>query len=218
MVSTKLLGLKGEKSMIRLRCRAQQAIKFYLAVFLLAGCAETTMTPTFRAAKGLSRPDRVLVFDFAVTPEEAGAERQSGAVVQTEEDVRVGKALARALSANLVSELRSRGIEAARAADSAAPGETTASVRGKFLRTDGGDSTSNTVGFTLRDGRVRTRVQLLQGTGLKMQLVGEGDTVTPSGLKPGAAGDATVDADAQRTAQVLAERIAGYYRQEGWIK
>lgn len=217
-MSAKRLELNWETSMITLRFRVQLAMKFYLAAFLLAGCAETTMTPTFRAAKGLSRPDRVLVFDFAVTPEEAGVERQSGAAVQTEDDVRVGKALARALSANLVAELRSRGIEAARAADSAAPGETTASVRGRFLRTDGGDSTSNTVGFTLRDGRVRTRVQLFQGTGLKMQLVGEGETVTPSGLKQGAAGDATVDADAKRTAQVLAERIAGYYRQEGWIK
>jgi Domain of unknown function (DUF4410) len=202
--------------MIGLRVRVQLAIKFCLTAFLLAGCAETTMTPTFRATKGLTRPDRVLVFDFAVTPEEAGAERRSGTAAQTEEDVRVGKALARSLSTNLVSELRSRGIEAARAADSAPPGETTASVRGRFLRANGGGST--TVGFTLRDSQVRTRIQLLQGTGLKLQLVGEGDIVTPSSLKPGTAMDATIDADAKRIAQALAERIAGYYRQEGWIK
>jgi len=204
--------------MIRLRCRVQPAIQLCFAVFLLAGCAETTMTPTFRATRGLSRPDRVLVFDFAVTPEEAGAERRSGVAPQTEEDVRVGKALTRALSANLVAELRSRGIEADRAGDGAAPGDRTASIRGRFLRSDGGGNGTTTVGFALRDGQVRTRVQLFQGTGLKMQLVGEGETVTPSGLKPGAAGDATVDADAKRTAQVLAERIAGYYREEGWIK
>jgi hypothetical protein len=75
------------------------------------------------------------------------------------------------------------------------------------------------LGFTLRGGQVRTLVQLFQGTGLKLQLVGEGETVTPSRLKPGTAVDATtVDADAKRTAQILAERITGYYRQEGWIK
>ena len=204
--------------MISLRFRAQLAIKFYLAAFLFAGCAETTMTPTFRAARGLSRPDRVLVFDFAVTPEEAGAERRSGVAPQTEEDVRVGKALTQALSANLVAELRSRSIEAERAGDAAAPGDLTASIRGRFLRTDGSGSGTSTVGFALRDGQVRTRVQLFQGTGLKMQLVGEGETVAPSGLKPGAAAETTIDADAKRTAQVLAERIAGYYRQEGWIK
>ena len=204
--------------MISLRFRAQLAIKFYLAVLLFAGCGETTVTPTFRATRGLSRPDRVLVFDFAVTPEEAGAERRSGVAPQTEEDVRVSKALARSLSANLVTELRSRGIEAARAADSAAPGETTASIRGRFLRTDSSGNASSTVGFTLRDSQVRTRVQRLQGTGLKLQLVGEAEIVTPSSLKPGTAMGATIDADAKRIAQALAERIADYCRKEGWIK
>lgn len=204
--------------MVRIRFGAQPVIKICLAVFLFGGCAETSVSPTFRATKGLPKPDRVLVFDFAVTPEEAGAERRSGAAVQTDEDVRVGKALARAVSLQLVSELRSRGIESHRATDSAAPGETTASVRGGFLRTDGGDGASNTVGFTLRGRQIRTRVQLVQGTGLNLQLVGEGEIVTPSGLKPGTAGDPAVSADAKRIGQALAERIADYGRQEGWIK
>jgi hypothetical protein len=197
--------------------RAHVAIKFYLATLLFAGCAETQLTPAFRATRGLSRPDRVMVFDFAVTPGEAGVERRSGASAQTEEDVRVGKALAVAMSVNLVAELRSRGIEAARAADSGAPGETTASVRGRFLHADASDSAPNSLGFTL-GGQVRTRVQLVQGTGLKLQLVGEGETVTPSGLKPGKTDDANIDAEARRIAQLLTERIAEYYRQEGWIK
>jgi hypothetical protein len=204
--------------MIRGRFRAQVAIKFYLAVILFAGCAETQMTPGFRANRGLARPDRLLVFDFAVTPEEAGAERRSGATVQTQEEVRVGKALAQSLSAHLVAELRGRGIEAARAAARAAPGETTASLRGRFLRADSSVSASDAVGFTLVGGRVRTRVQLVQGTGLKLQIAAEGETVTPSDLKPGKTADAAVDADAKRIAQALTERIAGYYRQEGWIK
>lgn len=86
------------------------------------------------------------------------------------------------------------------------------------MRTDGGDGASNTVGFTLRGRQIRTRVQLVQGTGLNLQLVGEGEIVTPSGLKPGTAGDPAVSADAKRIGQALAERIADYGRQEGWIK
>jgi hypothetical protein len=160
----------------------------------------------------------VLVYDFAVTPADAEIERRSGSAVQTEEDVQVGKALARALSVNLVSELRRRGIEADRAGDTDRPGETTASVRGAFLRTDSASPTNVPVGFTLRGGQVRTRVLLFQGTGLKLQTVGEGETVTASGLTPGRPGEAAIDADAKRTAEVLAERIAGYYRREGWIK
>jgi len=204
---------------MRSRFRVQLTISFYLAVFLFAGCAETTMTPTFRATRGLVRPDRVLVFEFAATPEEAGVDRRPGFVGQTDEEVRVGRALARSLSGHLVSELRSRGIEAEHASENAAPGETTASVRGRFLRSDRSDSTgSAVVGFALRGGQVRTRVQLFQGTGLKLQLVGEGETVTASGLKPGTTPNATIDADAKRVAQALAQRIEDYYRQEGWIK
>jgi hypothetical protein len=200
-------------------CRVPLAIKFYLVGLLFAGCSETTLTPTFRATKGLPRPDRVLVFDFAVTPKQAGLESGPGAPRQTGEDVRVGTALAQALAVDLVRELRGHGIEAERAGESAAPGDTTASVRGSFLRTDRGDATAiYPVGFAVGGGQVRTRVQLFQGTGLNLQLVGEGQIVTPSGLKPGAASEATIEADAKRTAQALVERITDYYRQEGWIK
>jgi hypothetical protein len=186
---------------------------------LVAGCAQTSLSSAYPASQGLTKPDRVLVFDFAVTPADAQIERRSGSAPQTEEDVQAGRALARALSASLVSELRRRGIDAYHASQTDPPGETTASVRGAFLRTDGSVGGSNVpVGFTLRGGQVRTRIQVVQGTGLKLQNVGEGETVTPSGLKPGNVGDAAVNADAQRTADLLAERIAGYYRREGWIK
>lgn len=204
--------------MLSLRFLVQLTVSFHLAAFLFAGCAQTTMTPTFRATKGLTRPDRVLVFDFAATPAEAGVERRPGSAEQTEEDVRVGKALARALSAHLVSELSSRGIEAEHASEKVAPGETTASVRGRFLRTDSDGTGSASVGFALRERQVSTRVQFFQGTGLKLQLIGEGETVTASGLKPGSTSDATIDANAKRIAQALAQRIEDYYRQEGWIK
>jgi hypothetical protein len=203
--------------MIGHRFGSPPVIVSYLLGLLFAGCAQTTLTSTFPATKGLPRPDRVLVYDFAVTPEQE-FERRSGSPVQTEEDVRVGKALARALSERLVLELRSRGIEADRAGETARPGDTTASIRGAFLHTDRSDSTTHVpVGFTLRGGQVRTRVNLFQGAGLKLQIVGEGETVTPSGLKPGAVRDAVITADAQRTAEVLAERIAQYYRRGGWI-
>lgn len=215
-----MLTLRPKKSsMSRLRFRTEVMIQLSLAVFLLASCAETTLAPTFRASRGLPRPDRVLVFDFAVTPEEAGVERRSGLTAQSEEDVRVGKALARALSTNLVSELRSRGIEADRVGDAAAPGATTVSIKGRFLDGDGSDSTTNVpVGFTLRGTQTRTRIQLIQGTELKLHVVGEGETVSRSDLKPGAGVEAAVDLEARRIAQALVERVADYYRQEGWLQ
>jgi hypothetical protein len=195
------------------------AICLCVAVLLGGGCSQAVLTSPFPATTGLPRPDRVLVYDFAVSPADAQIERRPGSSGQTEEDVRTGKALARALSANLVSELRHRGIDAYLAGETDAPGETTASIRGAFLRTDERDTGTNVpAGFTLRGGRVRTAVVLLQGTGLKLHTVAEGEIVTPSDLKQGTVGDAAIEADAKRTAKALAERIAQYYRREGWIK
>ena len=205
--------------MLRLTRREALTAVRYLCAVAVAGCGATTVMPTFRAASGLPQPDRVLVFDFAVTPEEAGVDPGIGSLPQTQEDMQVGKAVAQALSVNLVKELRSRGIDAYRANETAPPGETTASIKGRFLRDDRGTSTTSTpVGFALGGSQVRTRIQFLQGTGLKLQLVGEAETATPSSLKPGIGANAAVETDAERTAQAVAERVVTYYKQEGWIK
>ncbi|HEU4345351.1 MAG TPA: DUF4410 domain-containing protein [Candidatus Binatia bacterium] len=201
------------------RRKLSSGVVSFLTALLLAACGTTTVTPMIRPTGGLPRPDRVLVFDFAVTPQEAGLERSPRFVRQTEEETRVGRAVAHALSVNLVRELRNLGIEAYRASETSPPGETTASIRGRFLRTDQGDSTSGTpVGFAF--GReIRTHVQFYQGSGRNLQLVGEGEATTQSSVKPGTGATPDfVEADAQRTARAVAERVASYYRREGWIK
>jgi hypothetical protein len=214
--------LRGEKRrsfMSSLTLRLVSMVAGYVCTIALAGCGSTTVTPTFPAATGLPKPDRVLVFDFAATPAEAGIDSGTGSLPQTEEDVQVGKALAQALSVNLVRDLRDQGIDAYRANEAAAPGETTASIKGSLLRDDSGTSTTSTpVGFSLGSSQVRTQVQVLQGTGIKLQLVGEAETATPSSLIPGTGTKAGVDADAASTAQAVAERVITYYRQQGWIK
>ena len=209
---------KGRSVMSRL-WRLVSIVAAYLCTIALAGCGSTTVAPTFPAATGLPKPDRVLVFDFAATPAEAGIGDGIGSLSQTEEDVQVGKAFAQALSVNLVKDLRDQGIDAYRANEAAPPGETTASIKGRLLRDDRGTSTTSTpVGFSLRSSQVRTQVQVSQGTGIKLQLVGEAETATPSSLIAGSGTKAGVDADAASTAQAVAERVVSYYRQQGWIE
>ena len=199
----------------------------WLAALLLAGCATATVTPTFRTTDGPARPDRLLVYDFAVTPDEleikGGLDPQAsggiGTEAQTREDIQVGQAFAKALTDSLVQELRNRGIEAYRATGAAPAGPNTASIKGRFLRT--GQGVGNTlIGFGLRGGQVRARIQIFQGTGVNLGLVAEAETVTPSSLKPGLGPmlGATVEADAKRTATEIAERIADYYRRQGWTR
>ncbi len=159
-----------------------------LGVLLLSGCAKATVSATRPTAGNVARPDRVIVHDFAVTPRDVGLDRGLGpraarevsAGPQSEEEVRVGQAVARALSDKLVQNLRDHGINAARAGEKGSPGPTTASVTGEFLRIDQGDRTLRTmVGFGLGGSELRTRIHIYQGAGRSARLVAEGAAAAP---------------------------------------
>lgn len=199
----------------------------WLTALLFAGCGAATITPTFRPGDTLARPDRVLVYDFAVVPDElaikGGPDAQplggAGADAQTKEEIEVGQDFARALAENLLRELRHRGIDSDRAAAAAPPGPNTASIRGRFLRTRPNDR-STLVGFGVRDGQVRTHIQIFQGTGYNLRLVAEAESTIESNLKLGSSPTtaAIIEADSKRAAAQVAERIADYYKRQGWIK
>jgi len=173
--------------------------------------------------------------------------RLIGKIVPAQEKLRVGRALGKVLATNLATELRSRGIKARRANDQTEPEETAASIKGQLRRVDEGNGTFRTVvGFGFGGTELQTHVQLFHGAGGDTQLVAEAETATASSLQPGiptivgiggAAGSylagavvaglttvpserfyATVEADAKRTAETLAEWIADYYRQQGWLR
>ena len=197
-----------------------QALGFLLtlaAVFcllLIVGCAATpTVTPTVRAQAGLTRPDRVLVNDFEIAnaDSELDPDQVSTGRPRTEEEMRVGKAAAQVLTGSLIEELKSRGINAQRASTAAPPEMNTLSIRGRFLWRD-------------KDaGAMRARVWYYQGSGVNSRLVAQIDADIPSDSKRAtavigsSAYTAAQEADARRMARELAERIARYYREQGWI-
>lgn len=200
----------------------------FVGAILLLGCGPaTTVTPLIRAGDTLTKPDRLLVYDFEVTPGEMDLERGSttaispgaGSDAQTAEDIQVGKAMSKALTDNLVRELRGRGIaNAYRATESSPPSEDTAYIKGRFLRLAQGDRTVG--GFGLGSGQVRTHIWMFQGTGLALRLVAESETATPSDLKRGiGAGldSAAVETNAARIAKEVADRIVDYSRRRGWV-
>jgi hypothetical protein len=173
----------------------------------------------------LARPDRVLVYDFAVVPDELGkggrdAQASStGPEAQTKEHIRVGEAFAKALTANLLQELRNRGIDAYRPTESAPPGPNTASINGRFLRVSQRDG-STLIGFGLGTSQLRTYIRIFQGTGFNLRLVAEAESTTRSNLKSGLDPmlESKLEADAKQTAAQVAERVADYYKRHGWIK
>jgi hypothetical protein len=183
-------------------------------ILLLAGCTATpTITPTVRAQPGLPRPDRVLVYDFEVAnaDSELNPDQLNTGGVRTEEEMRVGRAAAKVLTDSLIQELRSRGIAAQRASEAAPPELNTLSIRGRFLWRD-------------KDaGTMRARIWYYQGSGVNSRLVAQVDADIPSDSKRGAAvvGSsayaAAQEADARRMARELADRVARYYREQGWL-
>ncbi|MGH7931456.1 MAG: hypothetical protein ACREQV_27125, partial [Candidatus Binatia bacterium] len=146
----------------------------------------------------------------------SGLERSAA---QNEEDIRVGRTLAKALSENLVTELNRRDIEASAAAEALRPGADTASIRGQFHST--APNQRGGAGFTLMAKELRTRIQILQGNEHNLRLVAESEYTMQSSLRPGLPHDSiakAVSADASRAATALADRIADYYRKQGWLK
>ena len=190
-----------------------------LGFLLVAGCATTdSVTPTVRAPAGLPRPDRVLVHDFEVANADTELSedlvppvaRGTGAAARTEEEMRVGRAAGKVLTTSLIQELKSRGIDAQPASEAAPPEMNTLSIRGRFL-------------WREKDaGAMRARIWFYQGSGVNSRLVAQAEANIPSESKPGAkpgegAYIAAQEADARRMARELAERVARYYREQGWI-
>jgi hypothetical protein len=187
-----------------------------LCVLSLAGCTTFRIEPTVRPLPGLPKPDRLLVHDFEVTP--PNAERNwdivprllqaPEAATQTNKELAVEETSVKAFVDSLIQELRSRGIGVERASEAGAPAINTFSVRGRFLWVR-----------QVHQG-MRARVWFYQGTGSNLRLVAESDAVIRRDLQFGGADrDAsllTEEADARLIARELAERIAGYYRDQGW--
>jgi hypothetical protein len=185
-------------------------------VLSVAGCTTTRIEPTVRPLAGLPKPDRLVVHDFEVTP--ANAERNwdivpqilqtPGPADQTKKELSIGATSVKTFVDSLIQELRSRGIGVERASEARPPEINTFSVRGRFL--------------WIRQAHqgMRARVWFYQGTGSNLRLVAESDAVIRRDLQFGsAAREATVvteEADARVIARELAERIAGYYRDQGW--
>ena len=192
-----------------------------LAMLLIAGCAEDTVTSAIPGAERALPPSRTLIHRFGVVPNDvAQAGSEKGNRVQTADEIRVGRMLAEVLARNLIDNLRGYGIDATLARETAPPEDNTISIWGQFMNVEKGSGSNLVVGFVFGD-RLRTRMLIFQGSGGYTQFIAQADSDTQAGLKPGlapAAEKTAVESDAKRAAKDVAERIANYYRKRGWLK
>jgi len=200
------------------------------------------------------KPDRVLVYDFAVSPNDVSLNRSPVARLgnrlsgksPTEEEIKVGRAVANALAEELVKRISALGLPAQRASGVQPPAEGTLVIEGQFVSIAEGNRLRRLViGFGAGGSEVKTMAQVYLERAGGQYLVQEFETRAESSKKPGVAtpmgvgaavggriatGAAvggglgvateprqTVEADARRTADELAKHLGQFFMAHGWI-
>jgi len=176
-------------------------IKFVLlALMVLAiafGCAPTNVQQEKMTVSQLPRPDRILVYDFAVSPDEVELDKGLSADLmqkyqqykgssRTAEEIKVGHKVADAVAEELVKKIRSYGLMAERAFGLPQGQGKILMVKGQFLTIDEGNRTERVV-IGLGAGRtdVQANVQVYEMTAQGMQEVDTLRGTAKSGRKPG---------------------------------
>jgi hypothetical protein len=185
-------------------------------LFALTGCAPTTVNVVSQYTGPLPQPNRILVYNFAVHPDEVKLDQGISAEVQalagnpqppwTEKELQVGRSVANALAAKLVAELRKMGYPAERA--SGIPGygaENVILIEGQITSVNQGSRAARVViglGVGHSDVKTFTQIYDLQPSGRR--LVEQFSTDARSGYKPGMAETEGVSAAAGHWAVGLA--------------
>jgi hypothetical protein len=164
-----------------------------VALSLLSGCASTkTLTRQSSAATALPKPARVIVYDFATSPDEIEPdnpiadqyERRSTA--QTPEDKRLGRMLSDQVAQQLVHELGERGIGAVRANQAGALTPNDYLIKGEFVSiVEGNRMRRMLIGFGAGSSELQSLVQIYLVTSDGVHRVSEVEVTSKGSKMPG---------------------------------
>ncbi len=187
-----------------------------LALAGIAACARVSTENVTVHARGLPKPDLIIVHDFTVAASDVALDRGIRSRLQQmekgtpadDEQFRVGQEVARVLAENLVKEIQTLGIPTAPASLAQPVPGPTLSIEGQFLSIDQGNTTRRMiVGFGAGASEVRALVQVYDVTNQAHRLVEDFYTTVKSSRKPGLGPMAGAGAAAGRAAQSAA--VAG---------
>jgi hypothetical protein len=175
-------------------------LKFSLAgcvIGLFAGCASTNVTSQSEYQGFLPKPKQVLVYDFAVSPDEVTLDSGITADIQglvdkapprTDQERAIGRQVADALANHLVTEIQALGLPASRASGPPPANGNPLQIKGQFVSIDEGNQTERVViGLGLGRTDVKTMTQVYEQQNGANILVNQFGINAESGAKPGAA-------------------------------
>jgi hypothetical protein len=166
---------------------------------IAAGCAPTNVQQQNMTLTQLPRPDLVLVYDFAVSPDEVKLDtglsaelmrkyEQHKGASPTAQEIKLGHKVAETVADELVKQIRSYGIRAERGFGWPGGRGKVLLVKGQFISIDQGNRTERVaVGLGAGRSDVQANVQLLELTAQGMQQVEALRGDAKSGFKPGMA-------------------------------
>ena len=147
-------------------------VAILVTFLMLSACTSVTVNPEVGATAQLPPPDRVLVYNFAVTPQEVQLDAVGSAITQTfdgtadsQQEQQVGHAVANALAKHLVTNIQNMGLYAMRAAGPVPPTGIDMLILGQLVSIDEGNAAERMV-IGLGAGRsdVEAHVQIYQST------------------------------------------------------
>jgi hypothetical protein len=165
---------------------------------MVSACAPTKVrsVSSYRGDESLPRPDRVLVYDFAISPEQVSLNRglfarlgrEVTSASTTESELQIAREVADGFSTELVKRIQRLGLPAERAAaDQVAPAGTLA-ITGQFLSIDEGNRMRRTViGFGAGQSEVKALAQVALQTAHGPLLAEEFETRAESARTRGSA-------------------------------
>ncbi|MEM7023963.1 MAG: DUF4410 domain-containing protein [Pseudomonadota bacterium] len=164
----------------------------FFALALLAGCASTEVTEQqIYDGEKLARPDRIIVEDFAVTPDDlpegsAVASHAAGTTPQTPEEVEDGRKLADELAKRLVADLQEAGLPAVHAAGQPPPQVGDIVIKGSFITVDEGSAGNRImVGFGAGTSDLQTVVEGYEMTAQGLRRLASAEVTSEGGKTPG---------------------------------
>ena len=169
----------------------------FVVLAIAAGCGPTKVQQQKMTDTQLPRPDLILVYDFAVSPDEVKLDTGLSAELKqkyeehkgtsrTAEEIKVGHKVAETVAAELVKHIRSYGLMAERAFGLPQGNGKVLMVKGQLLSIDEGNRTER-VAIGLGAGRtsVQANVQVYEITPEGRKEVDSLRGTAKSGRKPG---------------------------------
>jgi len=198
-----------------------------------SGCATTEVVADAEDAErsGLSRPERVLVYDFAASSDDVALNRAIPARIarrlagdEADAKRQAGRRAAAVVSNRIVDGLWSYGIPAEPADDATPLRDDDIVLTGQFVTIDEGNRIARSViGFGTGGTEVRAHVQLYQVRGEGARLLAGFQTIARSSRLPslttsvaGVTGD-SVEADARRAADAIVTEILRFFIGQDWL-